>query len=795
MVFSSATFDDVCLPNCAAAIPSGLSDQDLVQRVRQGFLGVTLSYLMARASVCDNLVRYTSDQNALVQLAGFAYMFSGIDKARGYLAQAIRAKPVPAAAAALIEMQLCPVVSLDVQVQIDRDLPAPLADLKDDTGLSSESATELAQAFKAPDKLVLVRALLRVAYRAPRYARRLLLLAIQNCTDKASGQVVCYIQLALLLLLHTGNQRTFMFHTAEFFDEHQRYPLVLLKPFVECITSGENWCDQRITPAAKLMLSSKVPRTIQTKLLFFLLTYLHRISTAERQRDLLEHIPTGMEIEASALIEVSNLELEPLNNPIIKAQPKVSTVFIYSPLQSRATEPRCSVGDSLAFSVALTNPLAISITLDMIALTVTNAIAQPRLFILPALRKATISLTVVATSVGQLTITGFTFAAGNVTGIHRLPSPLVIEVIAQLPQLIVKRPPRFERRVLENSLQRHTFELVNPSDVPVAIKGISFGTQPPVLTPSSLPIAYPPTVDPPLPEALSPGESRQFSLFWPADRTLTVLSCAIEYGTESFSRRFEMNQELDILAGPHISKVDVLSLDDHDDFEEPAVTLMVVVANPQDMPITVTYNETLTVIQPQFLGTFMISVERIRIEKDDETAVAAGITREHIRKCVGVAVKAKNATLTSSEKDFLVSVLLVKVILQSKIRLAWSLPDGQQGTLPFTHVPIDQDTLLLLQAPPFAVQFVLDPIAESVWNVTCKLDSGEKVSVLARLAFALEGAGAEPLLVAGAEETHVDVPGEFTTAIHCLPKGALQVTGKFYIGDAYFVRRASFPLA
>jgi hypothetical protein len=529
-------------------------------------------------------------------------------------------------------------------------------------------------------------------------------------------------------------------------------------------------------------------------LLLFLLTYLHRIATPERQRELLDYIPAGMEIDASALIEISNVELEPLKNPILKAQPVASTVFIYSPLQRRSIELRCSVGDSLAFSITLTNPLAISITFDMISLIAINGIAHPRRFVLPALRKARISLIVGATAVGQLTVTGFTFVAGNLTGIHKFGSPITLDVIAELPQLIVKHPARFERRILENSTQRHTFELVNPSDFSVSLKSLSFGSPPPVLTSASLPIAYPPIIDPPLLEALGPGESRAFSLCWPCDRTLNVLSYAIEYGTPVFSRRFEMNEELEVLPGPHISSIEVLPLDDHDDFETSEVILMVVIDNPQDAPVTIMHNDSIVVIQPQFIGTLMITVERIRINIINGKVVSDGLSRDHVRKCEAAAVKEKNAGLTDAEKQFLASILVAKLELQSRIRLIWSLPDGQTGTLPFTHVLVDADTLLLLRPPPFSVFFSMEMVAETVWSLKCTIKSDEAIEVLVRLAFSLDGSPDECLLVAGAAVRHVVAPGEFETTIHCLSKGDLQVTGKFYIGRAYFVRRGSFPL-
>lgn len=230
----------------------------------------------------------------------------------------------------------------------------------------------------------------------------------------------------------------------------------------------------------------------------------------------------------------------------------------------------------------------------MTSLTMTGAIVHPYLFILPVLRTARISLTAVATTIGQLTITGFTFVVSNLTRIHHLLTPIVIDVIDVLLQLIVKHLLQFEHRIFENSAQRHTFEFVNPSGALVSLHVISFGSPPPVPTPASLPITYPLIVDPPLPKALELGQLRAFSLNCQSNRTLTLLSCAIEYGTAAFSRRFELKEIFEVLSVPHISRVEVIPLDDHDGFETSDVTLMVIVANPQYILVTVAHNGCVT---------------------------------------------------------------------------------------------------------------------------------------------------------------------------------------------------------
>jgi hypothetical protein len=255
---------------------------------------------------------------------------------------------------------------------------------------------------------------------------------------------------------------------------------------------------------------------------------------AELQRDLLGLMPSSLEVDASALIEVSGLEIDGLKNQIIKPQPAKSTVFIYSPIKQQDSARCCSVGDILSFSLTLTGPLAISIRFDMIALTVTNGISYPKAMVLPLKHGLKSPLTITATDVGQLEVTDFTFVAGNVTGTYRLPTLIALEVIQQLPTHVIKKRPRFDTSILENSNQRLVFEVLNTSKVAVNLKRISFRPLLAVLTAASLPIIYPPKVEPPLPDSLGLGEARTFALSWLCDKTITLLSYTLEYGIDTF---------------------------------------------------------------------------------------------------------------------------------------------------------------------------------------------------------------------------------------------------------------------
>jgi hypothetical protein len=328
---------------------------------------------------------------------------------------------------------------------------------------------------------------------------------------------------------------------------------------------------------------------------------------------------------------------------------------------------------------------------------------------------------------------------------------------------------------------------------------MSFGPLPAVLTAQSLPIAYPPVVSPPVPDSLAPGEVKPFSLAWLADKTITELSWAIEYGTDEFSRRFEMNQQFDISEGPHISKLQVISLDDHDDFDTNSVTLMAIVRNPLDTPVVISCGEDApTMVAAQSLGTYMISVDRIEIKVDPKTnkVVVEDVSPDHIRKCEAVAVKDKNAKLTFPERIRVASVLRLKQNLQKRLNLTWTGSNGIGGALPFTHVPVDDDTLVLLRPPPFKVDFKVEKQFPDIWGLICAIETEEKMDVKVQFSFELEDDPVETkcILIAGAEETTIKAPTSFTTSIHCLPTGNLTVTGKFYAGNVYFVRRGTFPL-
>ena len=788
-VFTSSTFDGSCLPACATQIPSDSSEQDIARRVREGFVRCTMEFLIEAKNKCDDLHAAADNFENQVMLGSWAYMFGGRDVAFEYYQNAARGRPAFNIVANLLQVKT---ISSDLQFDMcGLDKEVGTCEFR---GLPSDVMASVAAAMKTSDRFVQVRALLRGAYHAPDAGRELLVKALSIIGEGSMPrQMKHYNQLALMLLLYSKNERTFMFRTAMYFDQADSYPSFLLKGFADTVTSGDDWCEQRVTSAAKMFASKNVPRAIKNRVMSYLLGYMHRIPASDRQRDLLALIPTGMEIDATSLVDVKGIEIEPPVSPIRKAQ-AVSKVFIYSPLRQDKDELRCAAGDMLSFIVVLYNPLSVPITFDTIALTGTNATCYPVMYTLPAKRQMKFPLAVKADAVGEMCISGFVFTSGNLTGIYSLPNKITYQVIDKLPVLVVKQPSRFETRVRKNSKVVVPFRLINTSDADVNIRGITFGPIPAVLTSTSLPIDYPPNVEPPLPDVLRTGATLDFNLTFQADQTNDVLSFAIEYGTDEFSRRFEMNQPFEIIDGPGVRNVQVIPLDDHDDFDTKSVTLLTIVENPLDTPLSVRCrgSDEITVIEPQSLGTFVLQVERIDIQLDAEQRWdAAGIEKDHVRKCEVVATKDKNAVLELSEKRILWSSLLLKKSLQDQLQLDWELPNGLTGTLPFTHVKIDMGTLTLLQPPPFNVDFSITKLRDGIWNITCKVDSTDKIPLKAKLHF---DAGGTEVFMAGEEENQLVSPASFTTAIHCTPNGPLCVIGRFYINDVYFIRRATFNL-
>lgn len=819
-VFSSSSFDGSKLPACATQIPSDLGETEVSERVRQGFIRCTMEYLLGIGRQCEDLYNKGKDDPLnLAKIASYAYLLGGFNDASDFYNQALKHRAPLYVTSIINEFSNDPRLKIDLdKTQAERDLPSNLSNLKEDPQFPAEFITAIAMGNKCADKIYEIRTELRISQKCPQYSRQLLHYAISriNTRKKPPEQINYYYQLALLLLLHNGFKRTFMFLCNQYLNRTNEAPSFLLKSFTEVLTSGNDWCEQRVAPAAKLFSSRSIPRAIKNDLMHFLLSHLSLIHTADKQNEIINLIPSNMEISANILIEVHSVEYVPPTSPINEATSGKSNVFIYSPLQKTQNKKRCAAGDDLSFVFKLYNPLLIPLTFDMITLTATNAIVYPIVFTLPPKRSSNVSLLLKAKEVGQLTLSGFTFVTQNLTGKYNISRPIVIDVIEKLPTLVMKQPFRFETQLVQNSEINVNYQLINTSNVKVALKGIKFAPTPPVLTPTSLPIAYPPKVNPPLPPELEPGQSHQFELSFIADQSSQVLSFAVEYGTEQYTRHFELNEKLEIIDGPHISHVQVVSLDDHDDFESRTVTFMIVITNPFSNPIVVQNNKDKdngnnidiapTVIEAHDVGTFLIGIDRIvaNIDRNERKWKTDELESEHIRKCESTAVKLKNAPLSLNEKHQLWTTLLVKKKISEQLDLRWSTVTGLSGSLQLTHVNIDLASLILLQPPQFNVIFDLKKLEEidNVWELTTKIENNaettENIKIKAILSFELEDTGDKSncIFTAGIEENVVESPCSFITAIHCLAVGKLNVCGRFYIEDldAYFVKKAQFPL-
>lgn len=817
-VFSSSSFDGSQLPACATQIPSDCTEYDVARRVKEGFIRCTMEYLLAIGSKCEDLYNKGKDNPLnLAKIASYAFLLGGYKDATDFYNQAIKHRAPLYVTSIISELANDPNLKLDIdKSQPDRDIPSSFSTLKDDPQFPTEFLNAIAMGSKCADKVYEIRSELRIAQKISKYSRMLLQYVISKISSrkKLTVQINYYYQLALLLLLHKGHKRTFMFLCNQYINKINEAPSFLLKSFTEIITSGNDWYEQRVAPAAKLFSSHSVPRAIKNDLMHYLLSHLRLIQPAEKQNEILNLIPSNMEIAANILIEVHSIEYVPPTSPINEATTGKSNVFIYSPLQKTQNKKRCAAGDDLSFVFKIYNPLLIPLTFDMINLTATNAIVYPIVFTLPPKKSSNISLLLKAKDVGQLSLEGFTFVAQNLTGKYKISQPIVIDVIEKLPTLVMKQPFRFETQLVQNSDIKINYQLINTSNVKVTLKGIKFAPTPAVLTPTSLPIAYPPKVNPPLPPELEPGQSHQFELSFTADQSNKLLSFAVEYGTDKFTRNFELNEKLEIIDGPHISHVQVVSLDDHDDFESSTVTFMIVITNPFSNPIVVQNNKEKssnidiapTVIEAHDVGTFLIGIDRIvaKINRNDRKWNTDELEPEHIRKCESTAVKMKNAPLSLNDKHQLWTTLLLKKKISEQLDLTWSTVTGLSGSLKLTHVNINLASLILLQPPQFNVNFELKKLEEieNFWELTTKIENVtgvvDNIKLKVTLSFELEDTGDKSncIFTAGVDENNVESPCSFITAIHCLPVGKLVVVGRFYINnlDAYFVRKALFPL-
>ncbi|KAH0790404.1 hypothetical protein GPJ56_005700 [Histomonas meleagridis] len=653
-VFTTSDFDEDQLPLNIIQI-SNNKDTDITRRIREGFVRYVTDYLMKLEPFCDDLKNSKDQSPSLFQLGSYAYMLGGVDEASQYFSSSMKHKPPPIVTAASFEV----FQSVGIKFEIEKSFyEKEFSLLKDDsTQLPPEAISSLVYSSRLPDKTAYVRCLLRNSYRYPKVSRTLLLKSLELLKDKNQSQ---YISLTLLLLKHTGNVRTFIFRCSKAMKQGFQMPDFLLQEYVKSITEGNDWCEQRIVPATELFVSQSVPRHIKNQLLEYLLKYLHVIH--ERQQKLiLSLIPTNVDIPATLLMNVNELTFLPQIYPVQEAKFRRSNVFIYSPLEKKTISTICSSGDELSFSLTLYNPLLIPLTFDKISLKATNSISYPTILTIPSKKTITTTLILKACEIGEIVLEGFVYIIGNINGSYKLQTPLTFPIVEQIPILTFKQITQFKSEIIENSILKFNFEVINPSNKSIEIKNIKFSAIPSVLTSTSLPIEYPPLIKPSLPDVIQYNETYPFSIIFNSDETNSLLSFAIDYGNELYFRRFELNQQFIIKSGPKIKLIKDISLDDHDDFDSGTINLMFIIENPLDEPIIISSNITneKTFIKANEIGSLILQVKRFEIDIDSNTTnfECEGLDRSHIRKCEANAVKEKNSPLTKDDNDFLLFLL------------------------------------------------------------------------------------------------------------------------------------------
>jgi len=798
-VFSSKSYDGVGLAECATQIPSDSSDEEIDRRVRQAFMAKLMTFFSSVSVTCDNYLHNLDDHVSCLKLASYLYMIGGENQCLQYLNMSLKNKN-PQAVATVIEQSFNPKIHIDSEkISYRGDFPSSLEDIKE-MEMPQSIKSAIMAAHDTKDRLVLIRLLLRLSARFPAYSRRFLSGVLALSYKRKRSQYILYSQLALMMLKELGHNRTFAFQTNQLLERTPRVPPYILKPFIDTLTQSSDWCEQRLHPSSMVYSLDYVPREIKNGLVEYVLTFLHIIRDPARQQNLLSLLPSSVLINADIFVNIGNTVFNPQLQPIeSRTSNNQSSVFIYSPISKRKVNNLCSVGETMSFQVSISNPLKIKLHLNVIALFGTNCIAKPISVTIESRQSISIPLNVQPSQPGKMEIFGFSFSSGNLTAIHYFKSPFIFTVIDELPIVVLCRPFINQSTMVENSINNLSFELINTGSKPIDIKCLSFGPTPPVLTSTSLPICYPPVMDPPMPDYLDPGQSHSFSLKIVSDITLTSLSFGIQYGREDFIRAYQYHQDLSIISGPQITRIQVLPLDDHDDFLDNKITLIVVIENPTDLPISITCNDrSHFFVQPHSFGAYIANIERIdfSVNESDKKWSFGELTLDHVRKCETTATKEKNSQISKHEKQSLWRALYLKLMIRKQLPLNWVNKFNLSGTLPFSHVVLDQTTLLLLQPPPFSVNYELNQVLNNIWELQCIIDSLESLSIVAKLSFEVEQSQDQPnfILVAGSHSKKLQIPGRFSMHIHCLPSGSLTIIGKFFIGDAFFIRRSVFEL-
>ena len=804
-VFTPQGYNGSGLPESVIAIPGNTPDNELHRIIKQGFIHCLMLYLNSLVPYYDTLQSTIDQPSSLIKMGSLHFIVGAYSLASTYYQRALKIKGDHLILAQAAEQSLNKRLDIKLEKNIlETSVPSAFSN-SNFNGWKPEALTTLNLAFRSKSIVCILQTILRLVVRVPEANRRELLLYAFNYTKPdPNNDYFNYHILALILLKHTGYDRTFIYHTNILF-QNGFIKTYLLKPFADSLTSDSNWCLQRMKPATELFKSPDVPRVIKNELITYLLKNIHQIKQSTVQQELISLIPSTLTIDLDSILNVGKLELQESLSPIEESQGQTNSPFIYNAFDSTKKKKKkliSSVGEQISFLLRLTNPLQIVFHIDSCFLEATNALATPAVCDLSSNRSLAtqyIPLTLTSLHEGELVITGFKLTSGHIVAKHKLPKPIVFTIIGKMPTLNIKLPFRTQPTLFENSETYVSFELINTSDVDVNLKGVKFPPPPAVVEYDMLPIKYPPEVIPPLPDHLEPGKAFNFKVKMTLDKSMTDLSFVVEYGSEKYTRRFAYTQPLSIAEGPHIDRIHVLPLDNHDDFISTSNLIMVVIHNPFELPIEVQGEDQTVVVSARSYGTYLVNLDKINAEIDttSNNFTCNGISKDHIRKCEQALIRDLNRPIEKDEQINVWKSLLIKSQIQEQLKLRWVNQDGLDGILPFTHVSLDEATAMLIQKPPFEVEYEMRRKSEKIWIVTTNVKSTTNITVKSSLSFSVEGAGTGiyHVFTAGDEENVITTPGSFETAIHATPVGELKVTGKFFVGSAVFTRISSFKLS
>lgn len=793
-VFSDVTANNSEISEYCTQLPADTNDVAMLNRhVKEGLLLRFTNFIIQQSSEIENLANKENSPESLMKIASILWMFGGFQKAAEYFEQALKSRYIPVIAE-ILELSLSPKYVGTVEKYANKsDLPPSFEDLKD-TELPAIVRSIISYGSEVQDKRCIIRLLYKLSFRYRDYSRKFILQALKICNKKRI-KYRNYTYLGLLLLNHFGYTRTFLHEISARYKSNQDMPNYIIDTFAKTIVSGTDWLEQRIGIASQIFLAEQTHREIKNRMIEYLLDNLHAV-IPEKQEQFIKSVPPGTQVVADRVIDISEFLYIIPAQPIERATKSGSSVFIFNALQKRQLSNVVSVGDHLSFMITIKNPLNVNLDISVITITASSGIAQPFSCNVKAKNAEKIPLTIKLTQPGKLEIIGVTFNIYDIDFEYKLPNPMKFEVIEELPQLIACLPNRQFDDLIENSYNEVSFELINSGSVDVDIHHIKFAQAPAIFSGTSLPVPYPPKLNPSLPEKLLPGESHKFNIELQADMTFSSLSFGIEYGRGEYIRRFEYDQTLKIADGPRITRVEAVPLDDHNDFDDDHTTLLIIIQNPTTDPITVDSSTAGQVFIPrQSFGTLIVKIERIVVPSDFTGKwQEIGLAHEYVRKAEVAEINAQHREISDAERRMLWTALYIKQKICQQLRLDWHNQHAFGGHLPLTHVQLDPRALTLLQKPSFDVQLDLKKEMDGVYELTCDLVSKSDVSVDVKAKLSFDASG-QNVMVAG--KSVYDLTTPCTIKMNVITKSydkKLTVVGKFYIGDAYFVKLAEFQL-